>query len=39
MKESERLRKENDELQKQVETFLENVIEEINQQLKEMRGN
>lgn len=39
MEESERLRKENDELQKQVETFLENVIEEINQQLKEMRGN
>ena len=38
MSESERLRKENDKLQKQVETMLENIIQEINQQIKSTKG-
>lgn len=38
MSESERLRQENDKLQKQVETMLENIVQEINQQIKTMKG-
>lgn len=38
MSESERLRQENDKLQKQVETMLENIVQELNQQIKTMKG-
>lgn len=38
MKESERLRKENDKLQEELEKMFENIVQEINHQIKTMKG-